>query len=1031
MNTDDAPLESLLEHADWVRRLAESLLLDQDQVDDVVQQTWLAAMERTPRRVATPRGWLAGVVRNVALQMSRTETRRRAAIPQVSFDASGVEARANEHLDVHRRLLAAVDTLDDGDRSLVVMRYFEARTPREMAQELGLPTTTVRNRLSRALGRLRSRLDREAGGRRAWSLALVSFLTGFDGGNVQAATAAASAGFTASAGRSTSTAVRGFLRHPAAAAVLAALAVVTVARWVADDSGETVLRDDVAFHVGETGEDRPRRRVGAVSPSPRPAPDPAKVLIPSPTRTEAPRVRGSIRDGLGVPVSGALIRVEDDSDGCAVALDEMSKFDRRSGGRLTWTATSDDEGRFDVEVDKAGVYRLIATASGYSHAVEKIGELAAGVIREVDCEVHPVAQIRCVVQDDAGRPLPGVKVNVHTPQGWVADHSRLLQERRVTDANGEFAFDLQQNQVTDVRDLAWDAITGGLVASRQSITLEKRGHVTRTIDRFGGLMTDESGRIIIPMARGRDITFTFRPSSGEPLGGPIQFLAKLDTSRILRRGVTDANGRVTIEDLPETRVARFVVESEEWVVDYPDGSWIGTAPSQAGLPVAIPLTGDGHAVVPLGRGATIRGRAIDAIGRAVAGIRLLVSPHGGNLGAPSHLRSAVTAEDGTFTVSGVVPGRTGIFCSDGAWVVVPEETGRGASETGHRAGRVMEVRVGRTYQVVLEMARSAALRGRVVDTDGDPVPGAAVSLADRDGLLSGWPPRLHTLLQGPETACNDDGNFLLEGVAPGLDVELMLRDTGHRPTRCDAVTLSAGETFDVGDVAAREGAEVRITVRDPDGLAVRDLDVVVSVGREYRFYERRDDVLSKTDESGRVVVRSMPPGKARIALGDVRRFGLSVPPDFSADVTIPESGVLELTVDLVRPLFVEGRVVDENGDPLVGLHVHIEPIEHDAFDVQRLHSIVAKATHFEGEGLRRGARFVASRRSRTSMTGTFRVAVDRERDYRIICYEMSDGKARVRRAVGNNRARAGGGPVVLVAGARDAPRIEKKALSEE
>jgi len=50
--------EDLLKHAAFVRAMARSLLLDPHAADDVVQETWLTALEAPPRHAENLRGWL-------------------------------------------------------------------------------------------------------------------------------------------------------------------------------------------------------------------------------------------------------------------------------------------------------------------------------------------------------------------------------------------------------------------------------------------------------------------------------------------------------------------------------------------------------------------------------------------------------------------------------------------------------------------------------------------------------------------------------------------------------------------------------------------------------------------------------------------------------------------------------------------------------------------------------------------------------------------------------------------------------------
>ena len=49
MNTaHEIPMQHLLQHRAWVRRLARHLVVDEARADDLEQQTWLAALQKPP-----------------------------------------------------------------------------------------------------------------------------------------------------------------------------------------------------------------------------------------------------------------------------------------------------------------------------------------------------------------------------------------------------------------------------------------------------------------------------------------------------------------------------------------------------------------------------------------------------------------------------------------------------------------------------------------------------------------------------------------------------------------------------------------------------------------------------------------------------------------------------------------------------------------------------------------------------------------------------------------------------------------------
>ena len=163
--------DTLLAHGDFLRHLARGLVRDAQQADDVVQQTYVAAMERGPRP-RDPRSWLRAVARNFAFMARRADQRRRRR-EQVAARPEVVEPAVAERMEIQRLVVEAVQTLEEPYRTTVVHRFFDNWTPREIARREGVPTKTVHTRLRRALELLRGRLDRR---RHGWQGALLPLL---------------------------------------------------------------------------------------------------------------------------------------------------------------------------------------------------------------------------------------------------------------------------------------------------------------------------------------------------------------------------------------------------------------------------------------------------------------------------------------------------------------------------------------------------------------------------------------------------------------------------------------------------------------------------------------------------------------------------------------------------------------------------------------------------------------------------------------------------------------------------------------
>jgi RNA polymerase sigma-70 factor (ECF subfamily) len=141
-----------------------------EESDDVVQEAFVKAFRHLSRfRAGEPFApWLLRIVANETRNLTRSRRRRAALALRLSAAEPGGAAAAgpaaagpdDEVLAAERRthLLAAVNTLPDRERQVLVCRYFLDLSEADTAQVLEWPLGSVKSRTFRALNRLRGLL---------------------------------------------------------------------------------------------------------------------------------------------------------------------------------------------------------------------------------------------------------------------------------------------------------------------------------------------------------------------------------------------------------------------------------------------------------------------------------------------------------------------------------------------------------------------------------------------------------------------------------------------------------------------------------------------------------------------------------------------------------------------------------------------------------------------------------------------------------------------------------------------------------
>jgi RNA polymerase sigma-70 factor (ECF subfamily) len=141
-------------YRDWVVRLAWRFTGNREDALDVLQETFAYLLRKLPRLRLTARmtTFLYPAVKNLSLAIVRKRKR-------LVFDEGAlrdVATRAAEHAQASRAELAAVLAgLPEAQREVVLMRFVDDMSLREIAVALRIPLGTVKSRLHNALKALR------------------------------------------------------------------------------------------------------------------------------------------------------------------------------------------------------------------------------------------------------------------------------------------------------------------------------------------------------------------------------------------------------------------------------------------------------------------------------------------------------------------------------------------------------------------------------------------------------------------------------------------------------------------------------------------------------------------------------------------------------------------------------------------------------------------------------------------------------------------------------------------------------------
>jgi RNA polymerase sigma-70 factor, ECF subfamily len=147
-------------HYEALYRYAYRLCGSAADAEDLTQEAFGKAFTRLAqlRDPERAKGWLFRILRNLYLHKIRDDKRHRVVPLDSVGDLPGREADESPEIEP-AKLQQALDDLEEGFRTPLILFYFEEFSYRDIAEQMDLPIGTVMSRLARAKAYLRVKLS--------------------------------------------------------------------------------------------------------------------------------------------------------------------------------------------------------------------------------------------------------------------------------------------------------------------------------------------------------------------------------------------------------------------------------------------------------------------------------------------------------------------------------------------------------------------------------------------------------------------------------------------------------------------------------------------------------------------------------------------------------------------------------------------------------------------------------------------------------------------------------------------------------
>lgn len=517
-----------------------------------------------------------------------------------------------------------------------------------------------------------------------------------------------------------------------------------------------------------------------------PAAGPILALSPQPAGERT--ASGVVLDEGGRPVEGAAIDL-------ISSLGSTTKPLPKRGSAIS--ARSNQQGRFTSRLS-AGSWDLRASAPGLIATV--VRGIAVGAGREpMDLGTMVLrrgAVLDGQVVDLQGKPIEGCQVRI-LPAGDMAS-TRFL-------AAGAEDQSMEAHSGPD----GGFTITGLPEGQRVTLLASAEGYTSATLP---GIQVPAERPLRVMLSPGSRISGRVVDDSGAPVTGARVLAVPEGPGGGGAAGPLDDNGGFVIENVSPGRLT-LAVAAPGFLPARRRGIEVVAGKNVSGLEVVVR------------KGAVIEGRVTTSDGRPAAGTHLRVMPvadPGGPLLAALGLSEAVANEDGAYRLEGV---------TEGARSIVAE------SQDHPKAVQTLAVQPGSNH-LDFQLANGREVSGRVLDSQGQPIPGAEVRLTSQTGS---WP-----------AATGPDGGFRLTAIPDGA-YRLLAEKEGWAPARStEDVRVAGGPVEGIVLRLDRGGAIVGRIL----GLGFEELSRV-----QISANSPTGGQLGQVDYQGSYRIDAVPPGE--------------------------------------------------------------------------------------------------------------------------------------------------------------------------